>query len=593
MNKSIKNKQWVGVASLILMLVSITLYGCDDFLNTPAKGDLNQSTLANVDGVEGTLVGAYRMLGGWSSGLGASWGAASSNWVLGSVASDDASKGSTPSDQLVLNDIELYNWGSASTEQVLDDKWKSVYEGVVRSNATLRLLNDVLEANPSGISEDQTNAIRGEALFLRAHYHFESWKVWKNIPYFFENDEVNIKSNQGVPVIENIISDLQEAISLLPETPRNGAVGRVTSWTAKAYLGRVQIYTGDYSSALTTLRDVRDNGPYALEENYYHVWTGFTDLQNGPETILAYQASASDGDPNGNNANYGDRLNFPADGSSPFSCCGFHQPTRNLVNFFAVNEAGLPLALNDTGWNDRDEPFEGGDTDRPVDPRLDWTVGRNYVPYYDWGAHEPEWTRGPEHGGPYTPKKNVHTNASGAQGTTGWTPQQTNAVNIHLYRYADLLLLLAEAEVEEGSLENARAIVNQIRERASVVAQGPGDNAETIAVPIDDPSITWADYEIGLYTEPWTNKEFARTAVRYERRLELAMEGHRLFDLRRWGIAREVLNNFIETESPRYPFLDNALEFDERHANYYPIPQIQIDISSDQGEGTLIQNDGW
>lgn len=585
-----KYKRWIGIVLIFLLLGVTFIYGCDDFLNTPPKGSLDESTLSNEIGVEGTLIGAYRVLGGWTTGLGTNWVAASSNWIWGSVASDNAGKGSDPPDVPEINDIELYNWGGSNAESALNGKWKSQYEGVVRSNSTLRLLNKVMEENPGELTDDQANSIRGEALFLRAHYHFEAWKMWENIPYFFESDEVTVKSNEGVDVIGNIINDLEEAITLLPDTHRDGEPGRVTSWTAKAYLGRVQVYSGNYADGLITLRDVRNNGPYALEENYHRVWTGFAEFTNGPETILAYQASSNDGDPGGNNANWGDRLNFPHSGS-PFDCCGFHQPSQNLVNAFQVDANGLPLPLSDPNWNSNDNNFAAGDM-TPVDPRLDWTVGRDNVPYLDWGPREPDWVRDRSHGGPYSPKKNVHEDASGAVGTVGWTPAQTNSVNIHLYRYADLLLLLAEAEVEVGSLETAREIVNEIRTRAGVAAQGPGDAVETIAVPIDDPSITWANYEIGTYDTPWTDQDAARAAVQMERRLELAMEGHRLFDLRRWGIAAEVLNDFIANEIPRYPFLQNAQEFTERH-QLYPIPATQIDLSNDQGEGSLVQNPGW
>ena len=110
----------------------------------------------------------------------------------------------------------------------------------------------------------------------------------------------------------------------------------MTRWTAQAYKGRVHAYAHQWPEALAALRSVRAGGPYALESSYDHVWTGFPEFRNGRETILAYQATANDGDPDGNNANYGERLNFPHSGS-PFGCCGFHQPSQNLVNFFAVD----------------------------------------------------------------------------------------------------------------------------------------------------------------------------------------------------------------------------------------------------------------
>ncbi len=584
---------------IAVLAVTAVTAACEDFLESPPKGQLDALTLANRAGVEATLIGAYAMLGGWVPGVGA-WGAAASNWPFGSVPSDDAYKGSEASDQPDINPIELYQWGTGGAESYLNDKWRSQYEAVTRTNATLRLLDEVVQI-PGELSDAQAASIRGEALFLRAHYHFEAWKMWKNIPYYTEEDADFRKANiDGAQVITLILADLDQAIGLLPEAPRNGEVGRVTQWTAKAYKGRVQVYSGDHAGGLVTLRDVADNGPYALEDNFHQVWTGLAEFANGPETILAYQASVNDGDPNGDNSNWGERLNFPHSGS-PFGCCGFHQPSQNLVNFFVVDGAGLPAAISGgdltpltatEAWNASDAEMEAGAA-APVDPRLDWTVGRDGVPYKDWGAHGPTWIRAESFGGPYSPKKHVHEQGSNAQSSVGWNAQHLNSVNIHLYRYADLLLLLAEAEVEAGDLENARAIVNQIRTRAGQVAQGPGTSLADLAVPIDDASITWADYEIGQYPPgSFDDQEYARTAVRYERRLELAMEGHRLFDLQRWGVIAPVLNDYIAVEATRRAHLGPAATVAQRH-QAYPIPPVQIELSQVDGEDRLVQNTGW
>jgi starch-binding outer membrane protein, SusD/RagB family len=578
------------VAFLAALVVAMTgfLYGCDDFLSAPPQGALDELTLANAQGVEGTLIAAYRSLD-WNTGVGGAWGSAASNWVWGSVTSDDAYKGSEPDDQPNITDIELFNWTTGLSNNYLNDKWRAVYEGVNRTNATLRLLDRVLENSPGELTEADANGIRGEALFLRAHYHFEAWRMWQNIPYYREDDTDFRKTNVGVDAIAEILADLDQAIGLLPEESRRGHVARANQWTARAYKGRVQVYAGDYPGALTTLRNVRANGPYDLEENFQRVWTGFQEFANGPETILAFQASANDGEPDGNNANWGERLNFPHSGS-PIGCCGFHQPTQNLVNFFAVDDDGLPRSLSDPDWNARNTNFTAADTDVPVDPRLDWTVGRDGVPYKDWGVHASGWIRSASFGGPYSPKKNVHEQASGAQSNVGWLPAQQNAVNMHIFRYADLLLLLAEAEVEAGVLENAREIVNEIRTRAGVAAQGP--DGGSLTVPIDDPSITWADYSVGLYEDPWTDPDVARQAVRTERRLELAMEGERFFDLRRWGIMQQVIGDYLAVEQNRRSFLSAANTPTARYS-LYPIPPVQIELSRVEGEERLVQNPDW
>ena len=587
------------VFAVSLMATVAAGWGCKDFLEKASEplGTLDQNTLLNKAGVEGSLLSAYRILDCTTS-LSDNWGCAASNWVWGSVTSDDAYKGSEATDQPPIDDIEQYHWATGKSEEYLDEKWRGVYEGVNRANATLRLLKQVQEAKPGEIDEETANGIKGEAIFLRAHYHFEAWRMWGNVPYYREDDSTFKKPNlQAEAVVPEILTDLRDAEALLPKDgPRNGQKGRAYWWTARAYEGRVQVYAGDFAGGRTTLDEVRRLGPYALETSFDKVWTGYSDEANGKETIFAYQASANDGETNGNNANYGERLNFPHSGS-PFGCCGFHQPSQNLVNYFRVDGNGLPLALSDPSWNSSSANFTAANL-APVDPRLDWTVGRDGVPYKDWGKHAAGWIRAPAYGGTYSPKKNAHEKTSGAESSVGWVPTQLNSVNIHVFRYADLLLLLAEAEIEAGDANAARDIVNEIRTRAGQKAQGPGldaagaANRALIAVPINDPSITWATYRIGTYTGAWAKDDAARARVRAERRLELAMEGQRFFDLRRWGIAEQTLNDYLAVEQTRRVQLGSAEAFTQRH-RYYPIPAIQIELSKANGQNTLVQNPGW
>jgi starch-binding outer membrane protein, SusD/RagB family len=597
----IVSKHPVLLWSASLMLASVALYGCKDFLSDAAapQGTLNEQTLATATGVEGNLIAAYRALD-WNNGVGGAWGNAASNWVWGSVASDDAYKGSEASDQPPIDQVEAYHWSTADVEGYLNEKWRGAYEGVVRANSTLRLLAEVQAASPTAIDATNAAGIEGEAKFLRAHYHFEAWRMWGNIPYYREDDTDFRKANEtSALVITDILADLDAAIAKLPVAPRFGQVGRASQWTAKAYKGRVQVYAKQYAAAITTLREVQATGPFALESSFDRVWSGYADAQNGKETILAYQASSNDGEPDGNNANFGERLNFPHSGSH-FGCCGFHQPSQNLVNFFQVDAAGLPLATSaTTTWNANNANFVAGSA-AAVDPRLDWTVGRDGVPYKDWGAHNSSWIRAPAYGGTYSPKKNIHEKGSGSeQSAGGWAPTQQNSVNIHIFRYADMLLLLAEAEVEQNNLAQALAIVNQIRTRAGAKAQGPGTDRATTAVALTDPSITWATYRVGLYPA-FASQAVAREAVRNERRLELAMEGQRFFDLRRWGIADVVLNGYLDgvgggnekTRRQQKATSDRWAGATDRHY-LFPIPSIQIELSKVGGQNRLTQNPGW
>jgi hypothetical protein len=634
MNTRKWNKLLLGTA-IVTLAIGVT-YACKDFLNTTPQGVLNEDALATPDGVEGLLIAAYRSLDCSSSSAG-SWGCAASNWVWGSVTSGDAHKGSNLGDQQPVNEIEVYLWGVGDVQDYLNQKWAQVYDGVARSNATIRLLDKVIGAGGLDPASAEAVGVRGEATFLRAHYHFEAYRMWENIPYYTEADQDYKKSNVGVDAIGNIVKDLKTAEQLLGTNPvpRGGDAGRATGWTAKAYRGRVYAYAAAknavyWDSAKVVLDSVVAHGPYALETSFDHVWTAFTQYQNGPETILAFQASVKDGEPSGWNSNWGERLNFPHSGSH-FGCCGFHQPTFSLVNYFQVDANGLPLAETDPNWDsptpappaqipvtDTAEIWKGlnfiGGTMRPVDPRLDWTVGRDRAPYKDWGLPNRSWIRDASYSGPYSPKKNVQENAANGENNVGWQATQTNDVNMHIFRFGDLLLLNAEADAQTGDLAGALAIVNQIRARAGQVAQGCGQGFDAttdsvlkatwsscvsdsrMAVPmiqggtVDSLTTQWATYRIGLYAS-FPDQATALQAIKNERRLELAMEGQHFFDQRRWGDADTAITNYLTVEKTRIPYLAGVTFAARNHL--YPIPAIQVELSKVGSTDMLVQNPGW
>ena len=610
MKKATRQPMLLGTA---LFLAAGSLFGCKESFLTDAatpQGVLDASVLANAAGVEGNLIAAYRQVD-YSNGVGGSQASAASNWIWGSVLSDDAYKGSEPTDFTAINDAENYQWSTSLTDGILNDKWRATYEGVSRANATLALLKQVIKDSPSALTAADQAGIEGEATFLRAHYMFEAYKMWGNVPYLREDDtDLRKAAIAKTAVAAEILKDLDAAIAKLPATPRKGQVGRATQWTAKAYKGKLLMYTGAYPAALTVLREIVASGPYALQPSYDQVWTGIKSLENGKETIFAYQASANDGEPNGNNANYGERLNFPHSGS-PFGCCGFHQPSQNMMNSFVVDAVtGLPTIMRDFAltngassttnvgtWNAENNEYDAAKTAAmTIDPRMDWTAGRDGVPFKDWGPHADTWIRNIPNGGPYSAKKNVHEKSSGAQSSVGWVNTQLNSVNIHLLRYADVLLMLAEAEVEAGTLGNALTYVNQVRARAAVKAQGPGTSAADMAVAINSPLITWAKYKVDPYPA-FPSQAYAREAVRTERKIELALEGHRFFDLKRWGTLETSLNAYINgvgggAEKNRRSYYTAAAAVTSRYQNF-PIPTLQVSLSSVDGQPRVPQNTGW
>ena len=142
--------------------------------------------------------------------------------------------------------------------------------------------------------------------------------------------------------------------------------------------------------------------------------------------------------------------------------------------------------------------------------------------------------------------------------------------------------MAAEAEIELGNLDRGRELINQIRSRA---ANPDG----FVKLPNGTPA---ANYVIQTYKTPWANKDVGLKALRFERRLEMGMEGKRFFDLVRWGIAKEVLNNYITYESTKRANLKGAAFKD--YSGLFPVPQRQIDATKDaEGKPTLTQNSGY
>ena len=562
----------------VLLAVFLTTGCSDSFLDVKPPAVFDEAGLQNRNGVNFLLVGAYSLLDGVGSGA-TSWHGSADNWIYGSVAADDAYKGSTSGDQPEITFIEIKN--ILSDNNHFRGKWRTVYDGVARSNDVLRVLEKTTD-----LTEAEKLQIAAQARFLRAWYHFEAKRMWNNVPYLDEKtyrpeDPNSTKIPNDKDIWPNIEAGLKFAYDNLPE--RQTQPGRVTKWAAAATLAKAQMYQKKWADAKTLLTAIVGSGRYRLMERYHDNFRAT--MNNNAESVFEVQNSVNDGAGGGENGNNGATLNYPYAG--PTTCCGFFQPSQNLVNAYKTGANGLPLL---TTFNDSDvasdqgieanQPFTA--YSGPLDPRLDWTVGRRGIPFLDWGPMPGKsWIRDQGNGGPYVSKKHLFYRSDVGSNTFALNPR-LNANNTRLIRYAHVLLMLAECEIELGNLEPARTLVNQIRQRAAnpdgFVKNADGTNA--------------ANYVIATYATAWPDPATARLALQFETRLELALEGHRFFDLVRWGVADQVLNAYMQRETRLRAYFTGAAFVKNKH-EYYPIPLLEITNSALGGKPVLRQNPGY
>ena len=596
--KKLKLKFLIPVAAIGILAA----YACQkNFLDKQPLGALNPSLVANKVGVQGLLIGAYHSLLGETN-----WGSAPSNWPFGSVAGGESYKGSTPSDQGDIVPIEI--WSYNTNNPYFEQKWNGIYHGAQRANEVLRVM-----ALATDISAADVKVMTGEARFLRGYWHMEAKKFWNNVPYVDENitatnNNVNVANVDGagnyVDIWPKIEADFQFAIDNLPET--QAQAGRANKWAATAFLAKAYMIEHKFPQAKALFDQIIASGKttkgdaYALV-NYASNFNAAQD--NSAESVFAVQASVNDN--SGTNGNYGDNLQFPNGSGAPGGCCGFNNPSISLANSYKTDAVtGLPLftTFNTAGGN---VSAPTGAYTGTLDPRIDFVMGRPGVAYMDWGAYPRDsWIREPATNGYFSPKKIVYAKAQvGALSSTEtsfWGPTQMSAINVNLMRYADVLLMAAEAEAEIGSLAKALTYVNQVRTRAADPTGWVYSNSTynpatakyaTQTTPADN-------YKISTYPS-FPDKAYAMQAIMFERKLELALEGHRFFDLQRWdrgtGIMATELNAFATAEKTRPTLfaVNSSATFTKGKNEYFPIPQGQIDIENATGAVKLKQNPGY
>ena len=561
--------------------MACTFTACDKILDehTP-QGTLSDEQAKTPENAEAMVVSAYAIFT-TAEDINSSF----SMWNF-DVRSDDAYKGgSGTSDGDVFHQLEVEQ-GILTTNWNLNDIWVRLYNSLSRVNSAIALLNT------TGDDYQMKNQRLAEMKFLRAYAHFLLKRLFKNIPFVVNENlsyqEYNELSNTEYTNDEGwqlIINDLMEAYNTLPVTQADK--GRPTKAAAAAFLAKVYLYKAyrqdDANSHQVTSINQQDlekvieftnpslYGNYGLETDIHNNFRPEEQYENGIESIWAIQYSRNDGSTYGNlNWSYGlipPNIPGATDGGTDF-----YKPSQNLVNAFHTGDDGLPLF--DT-FNQKDYDMTADN----ADPRLFLTVGMPGLPYMFNKNYMMDkssiWSRSNGGYGYYvTLKQNVDPALIGEYLIKGsyWA----SSMNRIVFRYADVLLMRAEAYAQLGQSDQAVNLVNQLRTRAAGSTQMISNYQSAYGV-----KMYVANYK-GTYT-----KDAAVRMVKMERRLELAMESERFFDLVRWGDAATVINKYYAEEIDNNAFYGEA-HFTANKNEYLPIPFQQLSASN----GHYTQNIG-
>ncbi|RPA56449.1 RagB/SusD family nutrient uptake outer membrane protein [Shewanella vesiculosa] len=545
-------------------------------LDVAPSGVLTEEQVSNSKNVDALIIAAYSYLGNDH------YTAPNFLWPTGNLRAGDAHKGGNgPGDIFAYHALSLYQPVVPDMESFPPDlidlnnkKWVRNYTGISRVNSALAVI-----ANAPDAIEDSA-AKQSELRFIRSIFYFDLKIHHKHIPWIDETmtqDQILLTTNSDLSdqeLWDKIAADFEFAANHLPQTQKD--VGRASALSAKAYLAKTLLYQAYEQNELhqvininkdklvkvvALVNEIEQAGVYGLFDDYANNF--LFESENGKESVFAIQRSLNDGSPDGRGS-WPSALNAPLAGG--FGCCGFHVPTENFVNAFKTDQQGLPLF--DT-FND----FNYDKVTDAVDPRLDHTVAMEGKPFkYDENLIHggDSWARAPGIYGNFTAMKDLEHPDCSCRGQNG--PFPIFSLNTPLIRYADVLLWKAEALIELDRYDEALPIINRIRERAKN-STGKLHNASI--------------YNIGSYTS-FGSKEQAREALRFERRLELGLEGHRFFDLVRWGIAKETIDSYLAIEALRKPYLADAV-FTKGRDEYLPIPNQQMILSG----GLYTQNSGY
>ena len=563
------------------------LWSCSDFLDEQVpQATLTQDEVKNPEYIDNVLISAYDGLVSIED-----MNASFSLWNYDTRSDDAYVGGSDFSDGEPFHRLEK-STGVMTTDWPFSSIWTRFYNYLSRVSLSIDIL----------ASADQENATiqqrTAEMKFLRAYGHFQLKRLFKKIPFVnkpnMQEEDYNNLSNTEYTNDEGwqqIINDLEDAYAVLPEAQTEK--GRPTKAACAAFLAKVYLYKAyrqdDASSNQVTaineadLQKVVDytnpaiytKAGYGLEPDMHNNFRPEEQYENGKESLWAIQYSRNDGTVYGN-LNFSNRLIVPCIPKVHDSGCDFYKPSHNLVSAYRTNSDGLPML--DTF---ADEEYTVGSA-QTVDPRLFVTVGVPGTPYMFnpsfMIAESNAWSRS---GGTFGYFVSLKQNVDPAL-TDSYLylcdSQWASSMNRIVLRYADVLLMRAEAQAQLGQTSEAIALVNQVRERAAGMAKS--------SVVSNYSNKYGVHYAVGKYSGSYSKDE-AMKIIKMERRLELAMESERFFDLVRWGDAATVLNKYYSTESEKMNFLSGS-QFTANKNEYLPIPFEQIAASN----GHYTQNCG-
>jgi hypothetical protein len=536
----------------LLLAAALTTTACDDMLDTVPQGTFTDEQIGDDEAID-LMTAAYASLLNHFFGNNESFAGPINNWVF-DVRSDDALKGGDGvTMEAYMHQLEVGN--VQSDNDVANYKWRNNYYAIARCNAAIRGIT-----NAASITGENKSSFIAEMKTLRAYFYFDMLRIFKKFPYFDETevDPSSCRADEYTrdQIAEFIKEDLRQCYQALPET--QSQVGRFNRYVAAALLARVDLFTSSWAEAEEYAGYVIKSGQYQLYDNFLDM--SKPEFNNSYESVMAIQFSSANSP---DQYNYNNCLNCTwSEGNLYGIGDDFYLASQNLVNAFRTNEQGLPYL--DGTFND--ENITSADYAGTIDPRLDFTLGRIGMP---WRSHtyNEKWCRNLELYGQYSGKKPYPAPES-PYVKTGIVPWGASSLNWILIRYADVLLMKAEALIEQNkNLDEARLLINQVRAKAA-------RSVDAGYEPVDcNPMV--ANYYIAEYPASGWNQDYARRAVRMERRLELAMEGHRWFDLVRWGTVVETVNAYYASESKIHTYYEGANLTDDEV--YFPIPIDQVD----------------